>query len=155
MKPAKRKPKLPAYLSFPLTYQAVSQGLQMVTFADSIELLFSLPLSATEFRKTVTARESYPVVIAEYVRWDRALSHGDDNWIQEYHDGKWSLRVYPCARDQRAEIKNALKSRGLPFVKEWFDRKRPDSWYFGRKTCEIWLDPETQKITTKCKESPR
>lgn len=94
-------------------------------------------------------------MVAEFVRWDRVLSHGDDKWIREYHTGKWFLRVYPCARELKAETKDALVRRGLPVVKEWFAEKRPDSWYFGRNRCEIWIDPSTQEINTKRRESAR
>lgn len=53
MKPASSKRKLPAHQSFPLSYQLVSQSLESIEFADSIELLFCRPLSVKDLGETI------------------------------------------------------------------------------------------------------
>jgi hypothetical protein len=51
-----------------------------------------------------------------------------------------ATRFYPVASVRRAQARKALIET-LPLVCEWFSRTRPESWYHGRKVCEVWFEP--------------
>lgn len=139
----RNKPKLPQFLSFPVGGQALSTCLIGIPQFDTLELVFSASpsLSATTFRRLVDADEPHLVLSARFDRWDKGPSMGDDPWIQEYLDGKWSLCVYPVRRQRKSQAREALLKDALPHVARWFSTGRAPSWCWGRKRCNVMFVP--------------
>jgi hypothetical protein len=142
------KPKLPSYLSFPIGTEAISAFLKDVPQFGSLDLVFSAdPMrSVTRFRRVIEADKPHPVLRAQFVRWEKKPSIGDESWLQEYLQGKWSLWVYPVRRILKPKAKQALVSQGLPRIAEWLALDRPPSWYFGRKSCEVVFVPKDETV---------
>src|SRR5437763_11606389 len=93
------KPKLPSFLSFPIGAEAISTFVKDVPQFACLELVFSADpmLSATRFRRLIEADEPHPVLRADFVRWEKRPSNGDEQWVQKYLQRKWSLWAYiPC-----------------------------------------------------------
>src|SRR4030095_7045459 len=139
----RNKPKLPSFLSFPVGADAINAFVKDVPQFASIELIFSADpmLSATRFRRLIEADEPHPVLRADFVRWDKRPSIGDELWVQEYLQGKWSLWAYPVRRTLKARARQALVAEGLPGIVKWFALDRSSSWYFGCKSCEVVFVP--------------
>jgi len=137
------KPKLPQFLSFPVGVQALSAHLAGIPQFDALELAFSTSpnRSKTMFRHLVEADETHLVLSARFDRWDKRRSLGDDPWIQEYLQGKWSLWIYPVRRQRGSQAKEALLNDALPQVARWFSTARVPSWYWGRKRCNVMFAP--------------
>lgn len=142
------KPELPSFLSFTIGTDAISGLLQGVPQFGSLELVFSADplLSATRFRRLVEADEPHPVLRAHFVRWDKKPSIGDELWVQEYLQGKWTLWIYPVRRTLKAKARQALIAKGLPGIAKWLALDRPPSWYFGRKSCEVVFVPKDETV---------
>jgi hypothetical protein len=138
------KPKLPSFLAFPIGAEAISTFVRDVPQFGCLELVFSADpmLSATRFRQLIEAEEPHPVLRADFVRWDKRPSIGDVQWVQEYLQGKWSLWAYPVRRTLKATARQALVAEGLPLIVKWLAHGRSPSWYFGRKSCEVFFVPK-------------
>ncbi len=83
---------------------------------------------------------------ARFDRWDKRPSFGDDPWIQEYLEGKWSLWVYPVRRQRKSQAKEALLNDALLRVAGWFSKGRAPSWYWGRKRCNVTFLPAEGEV---------
>ena len=140
------KPKLPSFLSFPIGAEVINGFVRDVPQFGSLELVFSADpmLSAIRFRRLIEADEPHPVLRADFVRWDKKPSIGDE--FQEYLQGKWSLWVYPVRRALKAKARQILVAQGLPRIVEWLALDRPPSWYFGRKRCEVVFVPKDETV---------
>jgi len=137
------KPKLPSFLSFPVGLEAITAALNDAPQLATLDLFFSADpiLSATRFRRVIEADEPHPVLSIRFTRWDKKPSLGDDPWVKDYLNGKWSLWVYPVRRALKARAKDALVREGLPQIARWLTTARPSSWYWGRKRCDVVFVP--------------
>ncbi len=128
--------------------------LETIAICDEINLGFRghPGLSAMEFRQTIEAGRPHVIMTAEFVRWDKKPSIGNESWLQEYLQGKWSLDIYPVVRNQRAAAKAVLLAEGLPKITEWFSKKRAPSWYWGRKYFHVMFWPAKGALQFKRQE---
>src|SRR5262245_33712244 len=110
MRTGYRKPKLPAYLSFPLGLEAIASALCMAAQLPSLAIIFSAnPIhSATRFRQLLESEAPHAVLSARFIRWDKKPSIGNDTGVKDYLNGRWSLWVFPVRRDRKAKAKNVL-----------------------------------------------
>ena len=140
-RPTWTKAKLPGFLSYPLAWQSVEGQLGSVPQWEKLH--FHLPAhpgrSAVAFHQKVHASEPHLVLRACFVRWDKRPSIGDD--FQDYLQGRWSLWLYPVSRQLRAKAKAVLESKGLPTIAKWLTVRRAESWYWGRRSCNVVLVP--------------
>jgi hypothetical protein len=140
-RPTWTKAKLPAFLSYPLAWRSVESALGNTPQWENLH--FYLPghpgTSAVEFHRKVRASEPHVVLRACYERWDKRPSIGDD--FHEYLQARWSLWLYPVSRQLRVRARAVLESCGLPTIVRWLTIKRPESWYWGRRSCTVVLDP--------------
>jgi hypothetical protein len=74
------KPKLPSFLSFPIGADVINAFVRNVPQFGSLELVFSAgPMrSAIRFRRLIEADEPHLVLRADFVRWEKKPSIGDD-----------------------------------------------------------------------------
>ena len=157
MEPPRFKPKLPRFLSFPIGFEAVKTALHTVPIFNELELSFSKHsvLSSTKFRKIVESECPYTVLTACFVRWGKSPSFGDDPWIQANLRGRWTVWLYPCARESKATAKAAILTNGLPKIAQWLSEERPETWYSGRKSCEVIFIPKEKTVKISEKDGPR
>ena len=120
----------------------IGSALRDVPQLTSLELVFSADplLSATTFRQVVESGDPHLVLRASFERWDKRPSISE-GW-QDYLNGRWSLWVYPVRRQLKVVAKTILIDRGLPKIADWLSAGRPQSWYFGRKVCEVTFIPQ-------------
>jgi hypothetical protein len=141
-----KKAKLPRFLSYPLPWESVVARLSSVPQWEGLH--FYLPphpgSSAVAFHQTVQAQEPQLVLRACFDRWDKRPSIGDD--FRDYLQGRWSIWLYPVSRTLRARTKESLETKGLPAVAMWLAAKRPESWYWGRRSCNIVLIPADMSL---------
>jgi len=147
MQPAHYKPRLSNRLSYPIGFEALEHALGQVPMFGEIELSFYAHSgrTATESRRTIEAKRTHLIVRAGFARWDKRLSSRDE-WLQRLFRGIWSLHVYPVAREFRAVAKNCLLVDGLPQLSRWFSAERPSSWYWGRKSCDVYFLPDVGRV---------
>lgn len=112
----------------------------------SLELAFSADpiLSATTFRRIVENDEPHSVLRACFERWEKQPSISEQ--FRDYLTGRWRLWIYPVRRELRAVAKVALIDDGLPKIAKWMSLERPESWYFGRKVCEVIFIPREGSV---------
>ena len=111
--------------------------------ASELQVSFSrspLLTSVTAFQSQVDRDLPHLVLEARFVRWDKGPSLSDSTYCAQYMRGHWSISVYPVASIRRAQARKVLLA-ALPSMQEWFSRSRPESWYHGRKSCEVVFDP--------------
>jgi hypothetical protein len=96
-------------------------------------------VSATQFRDAVQNNQPHLILDATFERWDKrpAISQGFEALLH----GVWSIRVYPTRRQLKAPAKALLTDEGIPALRRWFEKKRPPSWYWGRKTFNVYFNP--------------
>jgi hypothetical protein len=92
----------------------------------------------------VESGEPHLVLSARFERWEKRPSISDE-W-QKYLDGRWSLWVYPVRRQLKAVAKTVLIDRGLARISDWLSAERPESWYFGRKACDVIFIPDDGEV---------
>jgi hypothetical protein len=129
--------------SYPVGLADLRQRLDGVPHGDELEVTFcNTPgSSASRFRASIARQEPTLVLQARFTKLDKAPSRGDDLWMTELLHGKWSLSVYPVARQHRSLAHQALVGFGLLALADWLRSTRPDSWYHGRKVFDISFDP--------------
>lgn len=136
--------KLSERLSYPIGAELLSRELEKHPELPKLELHFtSSPIiSNSEFRQMVDNRVPYVVLRVQFVRWDKRLSYGDDEWIQEYLRGKWTIDIFPVLRSLRSRVKAKLISEALAQVATWIAKPRKPAWYYGRKQFEVIFQPD-------------
>lgn len=90
------------------------------------------------FHQKVQAGLPYVLISVRFARWDKrpALS-GRGTLQSEYLAGKWSLWIYPVSSERKAGARELLMSHGLPSLVTWLCQERAESWYWGRKRCDL------------------
>lgn len=146
--------KLSERLSYPIGAELLSRELEKHPELPKLELRFSSSpiLSESEFRRMLENRLPYVVLRVQFVRWDKRLSYGDDQWIQEYLRGKWTLDVFPVLRSLKSRVKEKLTSEALPQVAAWMTKPREPAWYYGRKEFDVVFQPEEVAVEFRERE---
>jgi len=103
----------------------------------------------SEFDAALRETRKYPVVRANFTRWDKKPSIGSSALEQRYLAGVWTISAYPVLRTKRADARRLLLAQGLPLLASWFTRDRPASWFYGRKVCELLFDPQEPKVVVE------
>lgn len=148
MKP-REKPKLPKYLSFPVGFDAVSAAFATVPFVDEIILSFDNGFGASQVqaRDVIESNEPHFVLRGEFYRWDKRLGVAVAG--ERLHQGAWDVYVFPVRRDLKPIARKTILQDGLPRLVEWFCTERPESWYWGRKRCNVIFDPSEGTVRTE------
>ena len=146
--------KLPKQLSYPVGAELLSRELGTHPELPKLELHFSAsPIaSRSEFRQMLENKLPYVVLRVQFVRWDKRLSYGDDQWIQEYLRGKWTVDVFPVLRSLKSQAKEMLISKALPQVAAWMTKPREPAWYYGRKEFAVVFQPEEADLEFRERE---
>jgi hypothetical protein len=144
------KAHLPNWLSFPVGVQLLESALRDIPRLDELEISFDQQcgISATEFRQLIESGKPHVIVSAGFERWDKRPSIGTGEW-EDFLRGVWTLRVFPVARQKKAAARALLVAEGLPILRRWFEASRPESWYWGRKRCDVLFDPLELSVTSQ------
>jgi len=134
------KGRLPQGLSYPLGLQDLDKVLGDIPHAADLHVRFSNDPLGMRFRSSLRQDLPHRVLAARFEKWDKRPSLGNSTFTDGYVRGQWSITVYPVASVRRAQARHLLID-ALPFIREWFSRTRPESWYYGEKLCEVRFDP--------------
>jgi len=137
------KDRLRRGLSYPVGLQELDTVLCEIPQAADLHVSFTAtPLRTrdTQFNVVVTHDMPHPILAARFERAEKRPSISNSPFADEYLRGRWSITIYPVASARRAQARRLLIA-ALPDVRDWFCRTRPESWYYGRKVCEVHFDP--------------
>src|SRR5262245_4864553 len=118
--PTGLRDKLPRGLSHPVGAEAISRALAGCPRYDELWTAFGskplplhpAPADAAEFRLAFIV-------------------------VCNNHSGTWYLSVPAVSSDERAVVRQVLLTVGLPGVREWLCRPRPETWHEGFRTFQV------------------
>lgn len=136
------KRKLPRAWSYPLGVEAISLALEGVSRYSELSLAFTcLPTMAEQ----ASNNDLQLVLKASFRRHRLGLSEPNEwPWLCA---PTWVIWMNPVMRDQNMLVRELLKSRGLPAVREWLNVERSETWMEGRKWLRIWFNAEDGLLT--------
>jgi hypothetical protein len=127
--PTGLRDRLPRGLSHPVGAEIISRALAgcprydelWIAFGSKPLLLYPAPTGRPDFRL------AFSVVCSN-------------------HPGTWYLSVKAVPSKERNAVRQLLLGVGLPGVREWLCRPRPETWYEGSRTFQVGYTIEPLRV---------
>ena len=132
------KAPLPKAHSYPIGAQAVSDALENVPQSAALRI---------SFHKMQQSSAGLLVFEASYRRWHVGLSAADFMIERGEYEPQWALIVYAVPREIRQNVKNAIRSTGLPVVAKWISAFRTETWRDSSHSLELVFDSDEAKLS--------
>jgi hypothetical protein len=142
--PTHYKTKIPKNLSYPFGAEILSNALKDIKKYDDLSVAFSdYPFrNKSEYKKLIENKKQIPVLDISY-RYDKYPFFG------EYWDKDFCITIYAVPRDKNKIIRDTILEIGIPIIKEWISKKRPETWYYKRQEITLLFDLEQEKLISK------
>jgi hypothetical protein len=128
------KARLPRGLSHPVGAEIISHALAGVPRYDSLWIAFG--------PKVLRVHPSLPVELRLELRGFLSVF----SVVCNNASGEWYLSVPAVPSEARPAVRRLLLSDGLPAVRRWLLRPRPETWYEGFRVFEVLCPPETDRV---------
>ena len=147
--PTQLRYKLRRGLSYPVGAEILSSQLEGVPQFGEITLYFRGPE-----RPKPTPRLPFNALRASFSFLRPGLSSSTSFIERGWHDPKWDVSVAAVPSASRRQVRQCLIAEGIPAIRKWLSAPRPDTWYEGRKTITISVDPQEEHVKVSESEAP-
>jgi hypothetical protein len=128
------KATLPRGLSHPVGAEIISHSLADVPPYDSLWIAFGSKV----LRVGSCVPEELPLELRDFL--------GVFSVLCDNRGGSWHLSVPAVPSKARCTIRRLLIADGLPEVRRWLLKPRPETWYEGFRVFEVMCSPDTSQL---------